>query len=201
MNATRGGGSALKGRITTSIALVVALVLGMSASAAYGAPSISDKQAEAARVKQQIDKLDTQVEIAAEEFNEASARHAELTRQVDETRVELEKTRARIGELQGMLSTRAESMYRTGPLSMVEVLLDTTSFEEFAATWDVLRDLNTRDADAVAELKVARAQVERAEADLAAKQAEAESVKSQMAANKKSIESQLAEPQEHAHRS
>jgi len=164
----------------------------MSAAPAYAVPSVSDKQAEAQRVKQQIDALDTEVEIASEDYNEASERYAELSRQVDETRAELEKTRARIGELQGMLSTRAESMYRTGPLSMVEVLLDTTSFEQFAATWDILKDLNTRDADAVSELKVARAQAERTEADLATKQAEAKSVKEQMAANKSSIEGKLS---------
>jgi cell wall-associated NlpC family hydrolase len=192
MNATHTGGFTLKGRITTSIALIAALILGMSAAPTYATPSISDKQAEAARVKQQIDSLDTKVEIAAEDYNEASERYAELSQQVDETRAELEKTRGRIDELEGMLNTRAESMYRTGRLSMLEVLLDTKSFEEFAATWDILKDLNSRDADAVAELKVVKAQAERAEADLAAKQSEAKSVKDQMAANKSSIENQLA---------
>jgi cell wall-associated NlpC family hydrolase len=143
-------------------------------------------------VKAQIDELDTQVEIASEDYNEAYVEHAELVKQVEETRVELEKTNARIGDLQGMLSGRAESMYRNGPASMVDVLLAAKSFEELASTWDLLSDLNTRDAGAVSELKVRKGEAEATEAELAQKEAEAEKVKDTMAANKASIEGKLA---------
>ena len=164
----------------------------MSAVPAFAVPSISDRQAEARRVKQQVDELDSQVEIAAEAYNEANTKHANLAKQVEETRAELEKTNARIDELQGMLSARAESMYRSGPLGFLEVLFDTSSFAEFAVTWDLLTDLNDRDAGAVSELKVQREAALATEKELATKEAEAKAVLDQMAANKASIESKLA---------
>jgi cell wall-associated NlpC family hydrolase len=167
----------------------------LSATPVYATPSVSSKQAEARRVKAQIDELDNQVEVAAEEYNEAYAKHADLAAQVEETRVELEKTNARIGDLQGMLSGRAESMYRNGPASMIDVLLAAKSFEELASTWDLLSDLNVRDAAAVSELKVRRSEAEATEAELSAKEAEAEKVKDQMAANKSAIEGKLASRQ------
>ncbi len=171
------------------------LVLGMSLGTlpAYATPASTDKRAEARRVKSQIDDLDRKVEIAAEAYNEAREKHAALVAEIEQTQAKLDATNARIDELQGMLSTRANSMYRSGPLSFVEVLFGAASFEEFSATWDVLTEMNESEADAIEELKVARSEAESAKEELAAKEAEAKRVLDQMAANKASIESQLAE--------
>ena len=163
-----------------------------SALPAHAVPTSSDKRAEASRVKSQIDELDRKVEIASEAYNEANAKHAALVADIQETQSRLDAANARIAELQGMLSTRANSMYRSGPLSFVEVLFGATSFEEFSSTWDVLTDINDSEAEAVAELKVTRAEAERSREELAAREAEAKTVLNQMASNKSSIEAQLS---------
>lgn len=163
-----------------------------SALPAHAVPTSSDKRAEASRVKSQVDELDRKVEVASEAYNEANAKHAALVADIQETQVRLDAANARIAELQGMLSTRANSMYRNGPLSFVEVLFGAASFEEFSSTWDVLTDINDSEAVAVAELKVTRAEAERSREELAVRKAEAKSVLDQMAANKASIESQLS---------
>jgi cell wall-associated NlpC family hydrolase len=112
----------------------------------------------------------------------------------------MESTRARIAEqtaviddLQASLNARAGSIYRTGRLSFLEVLLGARDFEQFAATWDVLRSINERDAESITALSEARAEARAAEEQLATQEAEAKKVVEQMAANKASIESQLAE--------
>ena len=163
------------------------------AQTAIAVPTTTEKQAEARAVKAQVDELDRKVEIASEAFNEAYARHATLVNQISETRATLEQTNARVAELQNMLSTRAESMYRGGPLSFVEVLLGTTSFVDFASTWDILSGLNDSQAATISDLKAARAEAMRTETQLAEAEAEAKAVLDQMAANKADIEGQLAE--------
>ncbi len=183
----------LTARIKTLIALSIALTLALGAIPVYGAPSVSDKRAEARRVKAQIDDLDRQVEVASEAYNEAASKHNELVAQVAEVRTKLKKTKKRVGQLETHLNTRAESMYRHGPLSFLEVLLSAKSFEEFATTWDLLRDMNTSDADAIAELKIVKAEAEQIERDLASHEAEAKQVRSEMASNKAAIESKLGD--------
>lgn len=188
-----GEGSTLTAvRLRLATVLILGLVMLFSALPAHAVPTSSDKRAEASRVKSQVDELDRKVEIASEAYNEANSKHAALVADIQETQARLDATNARIGELQGMLSTRANSMYRSGPLSFVEVLFGAASFEEFSSTWDVLTDINDSEADAVAELKVARAEAERSREELAARQAEAKTVLDHMAANKSSIEAQLS---------
>ncbi len=133
--------------------LMTALVLLASAVPAYGVPATSAKQDEARRVKKQIDQLDSEVEIAAEAYNEANAAHQKLIGEIAATQAELDKTNARIGTLQGHLTVRANSMYRSGPVGFIEVLLSAKDFSQFAATWDLLREMNQLEADNVSELK------------------------------------------------
>ncbi|MDZ4178432.1 MAG: NlpC/P60 family protein [Coriobacteriia bacterium] len=159
---------------------------------AYATP-LSDKRDEARRVKAQLDELDTQVEIASEDYNDARNKHTALTAEIETTKAELAKATARIDTLQGYLSVRANSMYRSGPLQFVEVLLGTADFEEFTTTWELLTEMNRKEAEDVASLKEERAKAERYQSELEVKEAEAKVVLDQMTARKKSIESKLAE--------
>jgi cell wall-associated NlpC family hydrolase len=170
----------------------VALALTVSALPAYADPSISSKRNEALRVKAQIDELDRQVEIAAEAYNEANAEHQQVLGRIKKTRATLDKTNARIDTLQTHLSVRTRSMYRSGPLSFLEVLFDSEDFEDFASNWDLLRDMNAQEAEDVASLKQARAEAEKVKAELDKQEAAAKKVVDQMSANKRSIESRLA---------
>jgi cell wall-associated NlpC family hydrolase len=84
-------------------------------------------------------------------------------------------------------------MYRSGPLGFLSVLLSTKSFDQFSETWDVLTDMNARDADTVKELKEARAQTEEAQRVLEQAQAEAKAEVKQMSAKKAEVKKKLAE--------
>jgi len=187
------GGSALSTHRRTPVALFLVLILIFGAvSPAFATPG-SDKREQARQVKQQIDALDEKVEIAAEAYNEAREAHRKLTAEMEATRARIAEQTAVIDDLQSSLNARAGSLYRTGRLSFLEVLLGARDFEQFAATWELLRDINERDALAISALEKARAEAEAARERLAVQEAEAKKVVEQMAANKAAIESQLAE--------
>jgi len=152
----------------------------------------SSKEAQARAVKQQIDTLDHKVEVAAEQYNESKAKYDKLVSERKAAETRLAKTQKRIGQLQLRLGTRADSMYRSGPLQFMDVLLGAESFDDFASTWDVLKDLNEDDAAAVAELKVAREEAKQAKAEIGVKEAAAKQQVKVMSSNKKSIEGQLS---------
>ena len=174
---------------------LLALVLLFGVAAPVHAAPVDDKRAQAAQIKTQIDALDEQVEIAAEDYNEARMRYDEVTAAVKKTEKRLGELTARQGELEGNLAVRVNGMYRQGPLGALEILLGATSFEEFAATWDLLQDMNTNDASRVAELKRTRAEVTTAQEELASQQAAVKAEYDTMKARKTAIEAQLAERQ------
>lgn len=126
--------------------------------------------AQARAVKSQIDRLDNQIEVANENYNEAATKHARLLAQKRAAARREEKARKRIRVLQKHLGTRASDMYRTGPLGFIDVLLGARSFDELATTWDILKELNKSDAESIGEMKVARAEAEAAHKEFTAKE-------------------------------
>lgn len=185
------GGNELTTRRRTITALLLATALLTNVSPAHAIPQ--SKRAKAAAVKAQIDRLDTRVEMAAERYNLASMKHDKLLRQKREASALFTRIKGRMGVVQGHLSTRANAMYRQGPMGFAAVLLGSESFEEFASTWDVLAQLNTNDAASVAELKDLRTKAKRARNEVSAKEEAAAQQVRVMASNKRSIERQLAE--------
>lgn len=133
---------------------------------AAAAPSVGGKRAEAQRVQSQLEALDDQVEAASDDYQEAVARYNAVSRKATRAQGEVIRLRARIRGLQTRLSGRVEGMYRSGPLSFLDVLLGARDFEQFATTWDVLTSMNRREAEDVRDLKIARAREARAQREL-----------------------------------
>lgn len=187
------GGTVLTSRIRVFGALLLTAALMTSVTPAQAVPQ--SKLAQARAVKTEIDRLDHKVEAAAERYNEARAKHRALTAQRKKVAARHKKLKNRMGEVQGHLNTRASSMYRSGPMGFVDVLIGAESFEEFATTWDVLRDLNSSDAEAIEELRVLRAEALKAKKELEAKEKAAAKQSALMESNKRSVEGQLAQRQ------
>jgi cell wall-associated NlpC family hydrolase len=171
--------------------LVLVSVLLLSTATAGAVPA--SKLAQARAVKSQIEKLDDKVEIAIERYNGAREKHGRLVSQKRAAAKRLKKIQKRQSVVQGHLNTRVNSMYRKGPMGFVDVLLGAETFEEFAATWDVLEDMSTSDAASVAELKKLRKEAKAVHADLTSKEKAAAKQLAIMTANKRSILGQLAE--------
>lgn len=170
---------------------MVAAALLASAVPAYAVPA--SKLAQARAVKAEIDRLDDKVEVAAERYNEARSRHSVLSAERKKAAARHAKITKRMDKVQKHLNTRANNMYRRGPIVFVSVLLGADSFETFATTWDVLRDLNQSDAEAIDELRDLRSQAKKAKRQLETKEKAAAKQQGIMLANKRSIESQLAQ--------
>jgi cell wall-associated NlpC family hydrolase len=174
------------------LALLTICILLATATPALATP-LSDKRAEAERARDAVAEVDRELEIAAENYNEARAAYDELSARVAENEARLAELNGEIGELETHLTTRVENMYRTGPLGMLEVLLDVNSFGELAATWDVLMDVSERESTDVAQLRDARAEAKATEAELETQRAEAKSHYDEMATQKAAVEARLAE--------
>ncbi len=189
----KGGPQTLTTRRTKALAAGLTLVLLLASTPAHAAPTSSSKRAQATKVRSQVQALDDQVEAATENYNEAASRYAAVNAKAASASSRLKKVSARLDQLEVRLGTRAVHMYRSGPLSFVEVLLGATDFDEFATVWDLLTEMNRDDARMVAEMKTARAEASSAKADLDASKRQAAAELASMKATKKRIESQLSQ--------
>jgi len=172
--------------------LLLAAALVSSTTPAFAVTS-AQKIAEARQVKTQIETLDARVELAGERYLVAADKHAKLLSEKRKAAARVAKAEKRLRQLQTHLDTRANDMYRTGPLGFLDVLMGAKSFDQFARNWDILKTLNASDANFIGETKDARAEAKSAHAELAVKEKAAASQQAVMSDNKKYVEGQLSE--------
>lgn len=155
---------------TCAIAGVMAFTLMMPPPAE--AATAAELQAAAAAT---LDKLDT----LQQKLDEASTEYQDAVTAQEEAQGKIEEASVKIADLQDKLSTRARGMYRSGALSILDVLTSSTSFQAFTSNWDLLNDMNQSDANMVQETKELRAVVEEQERVEAEKAAVAAEVKAE----------------------
>ncbi|MDO8964496.1 MAG: NlpC/P60 family protein [Coriobacteriia bacterium] len=172
------------------VAAALACVILIAATPASATP-INDKREQAKRVKAQVDVFDQKLEIATEDYNVAAERYGDLSAKVAAVKARLAKIGKKTSVLQTSLNTRASSMYRSGPLGVLDVLFGAATFEDFATTWDVLNDLNKQDARGVAELKSLQSQEVEAKQQLDTARGEARKVFDTMKSRKRFVEGEL----------
>ena len=189
------GENELSNRAKTYLALLLAAALLIPAMPVAAAPSKAQKMAQARAVKGQVDNLNSQLSVADENYNVAASRYAVLVTQTHAARRRLTRATRRIGVLQLHLGTRASDMYRAGPLGFLDVLLGSKSFDELATLWDVLKGLNRDDANAVAQMKIAKAEYASAHTELVIKKQAAARQRANRQAARNSIRSTLASRQ------
>ena len=139
---------------------------------ALGSP-ITEKRAQVAQVKAQIDALDQKASIADEAYNEAGVSLSHLNRQVGANLRRLQALTKRQKSVQKRLAARVVDMYRSGPLGMYELLFGSTTFAEFTSTLDLMTRIGQQDASTIASVSRVRAQVATARTSLRAQQASA----------------------------
>jgi rare lipoprotein A (peptidoglycan hydrolase) len=136
--------------ISIAAAVTVCLVVGVAGTPVLAQPSAAQTAEDRARVDSALEEL----ESARIESARIETRLAEVSQELD--RVVAEQQRALDG-----IHSRAAMMYRSGRATYLSVLLGATTFEEFASRWDLLMEMNRRDAEDVRTLEIARVEAAR----------------------------------------
>ncbi len=191
---------------TTALGATLAVAGGAVPKEAFAVTS-AQKRAEAAAVLESLEAMQVELDKASDDYFTALAEQEAAQAKMDEAQAAIDEANAQIADLQDHLSTRARSMYRSGSLSFVDLLLGATDFKSFASNWDLLNDMNEDDADAVQQTKDLKAEVEAQKAvyeeqeriaaakaeEAAAVKAEAEAMVAEMQATYDQLSAEAAE--------
>ena len=174
-----------------AVILAAALALGVCSAAAHADP-IADKRAQAAQVQAQIATLNTKAEIASERYNAARDHHERLTTQVKSSRRDLARIKAKEAALQKQLDTRADVLYRQGPLGFLNIVLSARTLSDFDASFQMLTNASRNDALTVDQIKLAKAKAIEVQAVLVRQESQAAAQQRTMAANEQAVRGDLA---------
>lgn len=182
----------IKRKAAVGFVLSAALAVTLFPASA-GAVTAAQKQSEVQSVSAQLDSLNYELSLAVDDYNKANRDHDRAVAEAEECQQRIEDAQAKINSLQTRIETRATSMYRSGSMTYLDVLMGVGSFDDFATVWDTLNTLNAEDADLVVSSKQAKAELDAAKADLDAKQAEAQQQLEIAESYKSEIESKTAQ--------
>lgn len=170
----------------TSLAFLASAGFTLSTPEKSYAVTAAQKQAEANEALKKLDAMQEELDKASADYYTALDEQQEAQTKMDDAQSRIDETNEKIAEVQSQLATRVRSMYRTGSVSFIDLLLGSTSYRAFTSNWNFLNDMNDSDSAMVEQSKALRAQVEQEKATyteqekIAAQKAQvAEQVKSQ----------------------
>ena len=181
-------------RRTAAVATVTALIFA-TPSLSFATPStpeIEAKKDEALAAQGELDELQAQLELRSEEY-------LAIDEELQQTRADLESSREDLADADAalviandILEQRAAGIYRNGGVGILEVLLDTNSFEDFITRMEFLRRLNVSDATLVMTVKDAREAVNKAKQAVERREAELVSLRDRAESKRREVEKALS---------
>ncbi|MDX6411363.1 MAG: peptidoglycan DL-endopeptidase CwlO [Gaiellaceae bacterium] len=164
-------------------------------SVATGDPgTVAGKQAEAQRIIAQIDSIDRQVSNAVERWNLANVKLAQIGRDLQRSRHELGVSKVNLKLAQAALARQAVSVYTSRDSnSTIEVLLGATSLDDLLGRLDTASRVSDQRSAVVGDVQSFQTNVKRVAARLEHAQSAQQQVVAQRAAERRSIENQLAQ--------
>ena len=198
----RTGGSVIRSSskqapliLTLLTALFVAVSLASTRTAAAD-PSISGKRAEAESVLAQIQEIDGQLSHAIEAYNLANVKLDRIKADLKTNSQHLTIARTSLKRAQVHLSARLVALYKGGgDASTIEVILGAKSIDDLLNRMDAVDRVSAQDTRVLREVKSFRAQVIERKGRLERAQRAQVTVVADRAAQRSSIEGQLAERQ------
>ncbi len=137
----------------------------LNAKADELAAAAASKQAEADEMKSKLDALQSQYNEALDRYNAANDAHDAAVAAMDAAQQRIDEASALIESTRGQLARRANSIYRQGSTSLIDVIFGSQSFDDFVTNWDSVERISQQDADLVQQNKDAKAEAEAAHAE------------------------------------
>ena len=90
-----------------------------------------------------------QSEIAVEKYNQASTQLATVQAKIDENQQQLENARKNLEQANTQLMLRAESIYKSRDVGVIDAIFQADSFDELITQMDMMERLGNSDVDTV----------------------------------------------------
>jgi len=133
-----------------ALALVFgACVLCLIFAAASPASPIASKKARLKAVQAKLETVYTQVEIAVEGFNQARSRLDSVELKITENQRLLDVAERNLKTADKQLKVRAENLYKSRDVGVVDVLFQADSFDELITQLDMMSRIGNSDVDTV----------------------------------------------------
>jgi cell wall-associated NlpC family hydrolase len=132
---------------TLAVFCVVAVMLVAAPAAPAG--KVAKAKARLRVVQARLDDTSTQSEIAVEKYNQATSQLETVQAQIDENQKQLETARTNLRLANQQLVQRAQNIYKSRDVGVIDVIFEADSFDELISQLDMMERLGNSDVDTV----------------------------------------------------
>ncbi len=155
-------------------------------------PAINKAKSQADALREQIDALDAQVEVAVEEYNTANAKLEQTQAAAEENEQKLAVVEADLEEARARLTDRVVEIYKEGHLGVLDTLVGSASFSDLINRLSLMERLSKQDSDLVAQVTAYQDEVTTRKAELAQQMEDEKRYVADAAAAEQKVTAQLA---------
>ncbi len=171
-------------------------LLLVSSFSVFAVPAtLGEKQAEAEGVRSQIEAMKSESQRLAQEYSTALSEYEAIRAEVEGNREQLEKAQNDYKRARGILHERLRSIYKSGEVSSLEVLLESIDLDDFLSRYDFFSYIGNRDFQLFEEVKRLREEISERQRSLEEKEARQRQVLGSVNARRQAMESSLQEQQ------
>lgn len=174
--------------------LSLVLIASMLPIQAFAVTS-DELEQQAQEVINKLNDIQTQINETQEAYDNAVAAYDAANEAMEEAQKRIDEAQIEIDEIQDRLSDRVVAMYRSGGLSLLDVILGSNSFSDFVTATNMILTVNEYDTDLVAELRAARNEAKAANEEYAYQSQEAEAQMQASQEAQEELSAQAAEMQ------
>ncbi|ADI02624.1 murein hydrolase activator EnvC family protein [Syntrophothermus lipocalidus] len=164
---------------------------------------IAKRRDQIKKAKQQEKDIMKQIEVIENGMEETRKEIQSLDKQVsvvegdiDSIQRDIQKAEAHLNEQTDYLAQRLVTVYETGDVSYLEVLLDSTDIVDFLTRYDLLKEIVSQDMQLIEEIQAERADLEQKKKLLEAKKSDLLYTKQKREAQAEFLEEQAGMKQE-----
>ena len=191
----RRAGKRSAGRAAATIIIAASLLLLYSLFSPSA--TLQEKQAEAERVRREMEALKAESQRLAQEYNAAKDAYEAIRSEVERNREELEKAQRDYKRARNILNERLRSIYKSGEVSSMELLLESTSLDDFLTRYDFFSYIGNRDFQIFSEVKRLREEIGARQRQLEEKEAQQMQTLASVNAKRQAMEASLEEQQKY----
>jgi len=180
--------------LTIGIVLSFLLLAAIAPTPSIGA-TLDDKQAEAEKVKQQIDSMKAESQRVAQEYNSSLDEYETTRVEVENNRQQLDRAQNDYKRARTVLNERLRSIYKTGDINSLEVLLESTSLDDLLNRYDFFQYIGSRDQQIFTEYKRLREEVSQRQRSLEEEEVHQQQLVGSLNAKRQAMEASIQQQQ------
>jgi cell wall-associated NlpC family hydrolase len=176
-----------KRRIVVLSLLFSTLLLSFALSSPASASPVADKKARLREVEAKLHNVYQEADLAVEKYNLATSKLTTVQQQIKENQHLLKVAEYNLDVANTQLQSRAESIYKTRDVGIVDVLFSSNSFDDLVTQLNLMERLGNSDVDVVRSIAAYQQDIKDRRVKLAADKKAAAKLVTERAAQKSAI--------------